>query len=188
MFRMASLLYIDTETRSRIPIRRGTDLYCRSAECMIVTWAIDDGAVGCWDRMWSAQGSEMPLELADALSDPAVLKVAQNAVFDRNILDHALGWEIPASEWRCTRVQAYAHGLPGSLEMEGAVLGLAPADQKQAEEGHRLIKVFCEPQENGRFIEAADRLEEWKKFCAYAIQDTRTLRLVHKALPRHNYA
>src|ERR1043166_2586205 len=133
--RCLKLCFIDTETCSRTPIERGNDLYTRDAECLIVTFAIDDKPTILWEP-WKDEA--IPPELRAAIDDPTVIFVAHNAAFDMFILLRCLRIRIPLKRWRCTRAQAYAHGLPGSLELLAIVLGL-PQDQQKLVDDGKLI-------------------------------------------------
>lgn len=182
---MTDPCYLDTETRSREAISRGNDVYTRSAECMIVTWALGaNGAAQCWDVL---KRGPMPYDLHDILLDHSVPLIAHNAAFDRAILRYGLQIETPAKRWRCTRAQAYAHGLPGSVELLGIVLGLPPEERKKVED-KKLIHLFCETNAKGVFNEAKDYPEEWERFKAYATRDTEALRAIHRRLPSTNYS
>ena len=89
--------------------------------------------------------------IIQALPDPAVLKFAFNAAFERICLSLWLrkhypqlisdGYLIPES-WRCTMVWSAYNGLPLSLEKVGAVLGF---EQQKMKEGKDLIRYFCCP-------------------------------------------
>lgn len=180
-----SILFVDTETRSRTPISAGNDRYTRAAKCLIVTYALNDGPVKLW-QPW--MDPRLPADLRAAIDDPECLFVAHNAKFDRAIFRHALGISMLASRWHCTMAQAYAHGLPGSLETLGYVVGLS-ADQQKLVDDKYLIHMFCVPQggEHGRFIEPGERPDDWAKFCNYAVRDTYALREIYRVLPKHNY-
>jgi DNA polymerase len=178
-------VFLDTETRSRTPIEHGNDKYCRDAECLIVTWAYDDDN--------PAKGVDLadpfeaiPDELDHLFNDPDVVFVAHNAPFDMRIVRFALGYEIPIHRWRCTRAQAYSHGLPGSLETLGIVLGL-PQDQQKLVDDGKLIHFFCKPAKDGTWNEPADHLESWTRFYNYALRDTEALRAIWRKLPKSNY-
>lgn len=176
--------FIDTETRSKVDINKGTDLYARAAQCTIVTWALEDEPVQIWDIL-DAPG--VPPALMQLWKDPEVVFVAQNAPFDIEILTRLLGHK-PVNCFWDTRTQAYAHGLPGNLELMALVLGVPVEEQKLAEDGKRLIQVFCVPQgRDETFIDPLDLPEEWATFKRYAIRDTETLRAVFRRLPTHNY-
>lgn len=56
-------------------------------------------------------------EFLQALSDPAVIKTAFNAVFERTCLARYFNRPMPAEQWRCSMVLAYSLGLSGSLGM-----------------------------------------------------------------------
>ena len=183
---MIKFCYIDTETRSKVDINKGTDLYARAAECTIVTWALGDEPVRIWDVL---DEPGVPPHLLQQVKDPEVVFVAQNAPFDIEILTRVLGFDIPIIRFWDTRTQAYSCGLPGNLELMALVLGVPGDLQKMAKEGHELIQVFCVPQgRDGHFISPYDEPEKWETFKRYAIRDTETLREVHKRLPTHNYS
>lgn len=185
-------LFLDTETRSRVDISDGTDLYTRAAECLIVTYAFDEDGLGgkCSDpaKIWEPwQDPIPPADLWTALQDPNVTIVAHNAAFDRLILLRALNIEIPVERWECTMARANAHGFPGSLEILGQLCGLPEDKQKLVEDG-KLIDTFCVPQRaTDRFIEPWEMPNEWARFCNYALRDTEALRAIYAALPAHNY-
>jgi DNA polymerase len=177
------LLMLDTETRSRTDISEGTDKYTRDAECLIVTYAFEDGPAKIWEP-W--QDPLAPQDLHDAVQEPSVIFVAHHAAFDRSILRRCLGIDVPVERWECTAAQARAHGLPGSLEMVAVVCGL-PVDQQKID-GYALIDTFCIPQKaTDRFIEPHEQPEAWTRFCTYALRDTEVLREIYKRLPAHNY-
>jgi DNA polymerase len=148
---------------------------------LIVTYKVDDGPV----LIWEAWRDPMPDSFRTVLENESTLLVAHNSNFDRNVLKYALGWETSIERHRCTRAQAYAHGMPGALETLGQVLGL-PYDQQKLHDGARLIQTFCIPHD-GKFTEPHERPEDWALFCRYAIRDTEALYEIHKRLPQHNY-
>jgi DNA polymerase len=181
--------WLDTETRSATPISHGTDNYTANAECMIVTWCVDAGPVKLWDRTAHPQ---MPDDLHELLHNPDVVLIAHNAKFDRAVIRCSLGIDTAISRWRCTMAQAYSHGLPGSLEALGVVLGLSEAECKM-HDGKPLIQLFCTPAdykgpgEAARWFTRTTHPTEWATFCAYAVQDTEALRTIDRKLPTHNY-
>lgn len=181
-----SIGFLDAETRSRTPIHCGTDRYSKDCEAIIWTWAVDDEPVQLWDI---TSDSRPPAAFRAMLKDDRIPLVAHQSPFDRAVLLHSRNTRanVPLRRWRDTRSQAYAHGLPGSLELLGAVVGLPPEDQKQAEAGHRLIQLFCVPDEHNQWRTPAQYPAEWAEFCRYAVQDTATLREIYKRLPTHNY-
>jgi DNA polymerase len=174
--------FFDTETRGvEDLISRGLDVYWQSAQVTIVTWAVDNDPVSCWDLFEDPAGDEFYRVVRSGIP-----LTAHNAPFDRSALNRGLKWGVPVEQFRCTRAQSYAHGLPGSLEMLGLVLGLSEEERKLSD-GKRLIDIFCKPQEDGSFVSPYDRPVDWAQFKTYAIQDTATLRRIYRKLPRHNY-
>ena len=173
--------YFDFETRSAVGIHEGLDRYIRAAEPIILTCAQGDEPV----RLITDK-EEMRHEL-----DTAVLAretfVAHNAPFDWAAAYFGLGVAIPLDALRCTRAQAYAHGLPGSLDLLGRVLRLAEDDQKLGAAGKAGIRLFCIPKADGGYNDAISHPAEWREFCDYAVRDTATLRAIHRKLPTHNY-
>ena len=178
-------LWLDTETRSATPIEHGTDKYTRDCECMIVTYAFEDGPVKIWEP-W--QDPIPPQELWEALRDPAVIVIAHNTAFDRLVLLRALHMDIPVERWECTMAKANAHALHGSLEVLGIIAQLPEHLRKLSGDDYKLIDTFCVPQKSlGRFIEPWERPSEWTRFKEYAIRDTDSLRAIDTALPVVNY-
>lgn len=189
---MTRYCFIDTETRSRDDISLGNDIYTRSCECRIITYAISDHDRGFWidkkTQIWQPWDEPaFPADLKAAIEDPKVIFVAHVATFDRNVLLRAMRIHIPIERWMCTKAMAYAHGLPGSLELLGQVLGLQE-DQGKLAYGKHLIDLFCSPQGNGRFVEPWQAPEDWERFCHYAVRDTDALREIFKRLPTTNYS
>jgi DNA polymerase len=181
-------LFLDWETRSRVGIHEGTDRYVRACEPIILTYAFDDEPVELVEYSEEWGQLLIPDRVLDGIASREEVKVAANAPFDFGVCVVAEGLETDYASWRCTRAQAYAHGLPGSLELAGAVLGLPIADQKHADAGHRSIQTFCIPNPDGSWNTAATHPAEWAEFCGYAKQDTHSMRVIYKRLPRHNYS
>lgn len=177
------MFYNDAETYGRVPLTLGLDQYLTGVESMIWTFASDDEPVEIWDV---TSGAPMPSKFEDNMLDERVKKVAHNAQFDRNVARVSFGWEMPIDQWHCTMAQAYAHSLPGSLDLLGSVLGLED-DMKKFLFGKKLILMFCQTAKGQVRKTAQTHPEEWAQFVAYAGQDTAALREVHKRLPKHNY-
>ena len=181
-------LYLDTETYNEADLKAvGTHRYAETAEVMLLTYAIDDGPVRCWD--YSDGGA--PPDLAAFITKHAdVAVIAHNAMFDRNVLRLGnLQIDIPIEQWQCTMVQAMQHALPGSLDELGRVLGL-PEDQRKMAEGKKLIQRFCKPAPKNhktRRYTHETHPDEWQRFKEYAMQDVATMREVHKRLPTWNW-
>ncbi|PHM33297.1 DNA polymerase [Xenorhabdus innexi] len=184
---MNTILWLDLETYSEIPIKNGTHAYAEHAEIMLFAWAVNNNPAQVWDV---TSGAPMPKELPEMLLDPTVILFAHNSHFDRTVLRHYMP-QLPLSisRWRDTMVQALTHGLPGALGALCEVLGI-PADKAKDKEGKALIQLFCKPRpKNSALRRATSKThpEEWKRFVAYAGLDIEAMREVHKRLPKWNY-
>lgn len=178
-------LFIDTETFSTTPLRAGAYRYAQDCEVLIVSWAIDDGAV----QVWEPATEPMPAPLAEALRDPTVRVIAHNVMFDRTVLRHALGLDLPATRWWCTMTQAMAHSLPGKLEHLCVLFNLKAEHAKH--DGRDYIALFCKPRPRNAKIARYTREThptEWAGFRVYAAQDIEAMRVLYnEKLPRWNY-
>jgi len=171
------MLYIDLETFSSTPIDAGVYRYSESPDFQILmaAWSLDGSPV------MLAEGEDAVRRIP-GLWDPAVRKVAHNAQFERICLSRLKGLPqgefLPPAEWIDTQAIAAERGYPQSLKKLAEALGADPKD----EAGTRLIRLFSVPQKDGRRITAKDRPAEWKRFCAYCVQDVETLIDVHERL------
>jgi DNA polymerase len=184
------ILWLDTETYSECDLKvHGTPRYAEhpSTEIMVAQWAVDDGdpeVADCTPR------KPPPSGLLALLLDPDVIIAAHNAYFDRTILRHCWGLDIPVERWYCTMVQAMAHGLPGALGKLGPVMNL-PVDDHKDKRGRDLINLFCKPRPKNmqlRRATSATHPQEWAEFLEYSRQDVPAMRAVSRALPTWNYA
>lgn len=182
-------LWLDLETYSETPLAHGTHRYAEKAEVMIVTWAIDDGPVGVWDR---TTPGPMPADLNAAIEAADEYWWHNGGMFDRPVLSHAMP-EVSARlrehKWRDTMVQAYAHSLPGSLDLLCQIFHV-PLDQAKQKDGKALIHLFCKPRPASSKLRRATREthpEEWARFLAYAGRDITAMRAVHEKMPKWNY-
>lgn len=181
-----TVLLIDTETYSSVPIKDGTFAYAEKVETMLLAWAIDDGPVSVWDLTAEVQ---MPPALKLALGDPKVKIVMHNSIFDRTMLCMSPCINIPASRIHDTMVQALSHSLPGALGKLCQVLSV-PVDQAKDKRGHTLIRLFCMPRPANQKLRRATRVthpKEWAEFVEYARLDVEAMRVVYKKLPMWNY-
>lgn len=177
-----SLFFLDTESRSRVNIDFGLDRYMPSAECIIASFVGETGTTQVWDRMADYR---VPAQLEDALLDERVTLVAHNVQFDRTLIRIALGYDIPIDRWFCTMACAFAHGLPGSLDALGPIVGI-PADRQKLADGKALIRLFCVPNRDGTYNLPSDYPAEWARFLTYAELDTTALRELYQRLPKSN--
>ena len=132
---------------------------------LLFSYSVDGGAVQCVDF---AQGEKLPAEILAALRDPAVIKTAFNAAFERICISRYYGWPLmDPAQWRCTMVRAARMGLPLSLEQCGEVLRLEDGKMK---EGKALIRYFSTPTKGKRHL-PADAPDRWEIFKQYNIRD-----------------
>lgn len=177
-------LWLDLETYSEVPIRNGTHAYAAGAEIMLLAWALDDGPISVIDF---TNGDPVPPELMF----PEYTEVwAHNSGFDRTVLSHAMPALCPPiHRWRDTMVQAFTHGLPGSLGALCDVLKVS-SDKAKDKEGKKLIRRFCMPQGKAAKVKRLTRHthpEDWANFVEYARLDIEAMRECHKRMPTWNY-
>lgn len=160
-------LGIDIETYSSYDLKTcGVYRYVEAPDWAILlfAYAVDGGPVQCVDL---ASGESLPEDVRAALTDPAVVKTAYNAAFERVNLGRYLGVRLDPAQWRCTMVRAARLGLPLPLGQCGEVLHLEDGKMK---EGAALIRYFSIPGKNGRHY-PADAPDRWAIFKAYNIRD-----------------
>lgn len=161
-------LSIDIETYSPISLAKaGVYKYCNHPdfEILLFSYAIDDCAVRTVDL---ASGEQLPAEILRALDDPAVVKWAYNASFERTCLSAYLGRRLDPAGWRCSMVWAATLGLPLSLKDVGTVLNL---DAQKMSEGKELIKYFCVPNKHGHQRLPSSDPDCWRLFKSYNARD-----------------
>lgn len=180
-------LWIDLETRSPIPIKRGVALYATKARVMTAQWAIDDQVAKIADL--HVRGDQF-LAFPDELLDAAIMADelwAHGAEFEQQILATVPEWralDIAADKWRCTMALARMHGLPGALDKLSTIfkLGLEGKDER----GHDLIQVFCVPNDDGTYHDKHSHPKQWAEFCEYALQDVPSMRAIYRKCPKWN--
>jgi DNA polymerase len=184
-------LWFDCETYSEADLKKvGTHAYAEhpSTEITVAQWAIDDGEPVVLD---CTRGDDHNIYgIQGLLEDPTVTVVAHNSAFDRTLLRHVWGIDVPIERWLDTMVQAMAHGLPGSLDKLGSILGV-DSDEAKDKRGRELIQLFCKPRPKGHKLRRATRYthpNEWAEFLEYSRQDIVAMRAIHRRLPRWNYA
>ncbi len=192
---MSTIMGIDIETYSSAPLPKcGVYRYTDAPdfEVLLFSYAYDDGPVVTVDL---ACGEDLPADVIAALNDPAVIKAAYNAQFERVCLSRHLGRWLDPHQWRCTAVMAAYLTLPSRLADVAVALKLS---QQKMEEGKDLIRYFsvpCKPTKanGGRTRNMpADAPEKWALYKQYNAQDVETERAVRKALeawplPEHEW-
>lgn len=159
---------IDIETYSSNDLKScGVYKYVEADDFTILLFAycVDGGPVLCCDF---ALGETLPAEIVDALRDPAVIKTAFNAAFERICISRYFGWPLmDPAQWRCTMVRAARMGLPLSLDQCGEVLRLESGKMK---EGKVLIRYFSTPTKGKRHL-PSDAPDRWETYKQYNIRD-----------------
>ncbi len=187
-----SYLFLDFETYSGADLKKvGSYAYAEhpTTEVLICTYAFDDEPVQVWD---CTDGSDMPGDLHRALRrlvkpDSHIKMVWHNgSMFDRLIMKHCWGFDIPVSNTIDTMIWAFRHALPGSLDALCGVLGVS-ADNAKDKRGKALIKRFSKPTPKNykiRRYTAETHPDEWALFIKYAVSDITAMREVFHKLPR----
>lgn len=179
-------LFLDFETKSAIDIKKcGAFRYIEdeSFDVLLLAYAFDDKPVRVVDF---ASGETWSEEFLQALRDPAVTKVAHNAIFERTVIGKLLGYT-PSEEWLDTMHLAAQCGLPLSLDAIGKALGL-PEDQAKMREGKALIRYFCQPckptkTNGGRTWNLSKHdPEKWYTFNVYCKRDVEVERTIFHTL------
>ena len=183
-----TILWLDTETYSECDLKTaGTHRYAEhpSTEITVAQWTLDDGEPLVAD----CTGRKQPGHLLALLEDPTITIVAHNSMFDRTLLRHCWGLDIPVERWQDTMIKAMSHGLPGGLDKIGQIVGLED-DQAKDKRGRELIQLFCKPRPKGSKLRRATREthpKEWAEFLEYSRQDIVAMRAIDKRLPNWNY-
>lgn len=187
-----SYLFLDFETFSEADLKKvGSYAYAEhpTTEVLICTYAFDDEPVQVWD---CTDGSDMPGDLHRALRrlvkpDSRIKMVWHNgSMFDRLIMKHCCGFDIPVSNTIDTMILAFRHALPGSLDALCEVLGVS-ADNAKDKRGKALIQRFSKPTPKNykiRRYTAETHPDEWALFIKYAVSDITAMREVFHKLPR----
>lgn len=135
-------LSIDIETYSSTNLNQtGVYRYADSNdfELLLFGYATDFGPVKVVDL---TQGEKISSQIIQALDDPAIIKSAFNAQFERVCLSRFVGHRLKPAGWHCSRVWSATLGLPLSLRDVGSVLGLP---RQKITAGKELVRYFCTP-------------------------------------------
>ena len=179
------ILGIDIETYSEVDLPKcGVYAYAEhpSFEILLFAYAFDDEETQVIDLKC---GERLPPRVLDALTDPAVTKVAFNAAFERTCISRYLGKRLDAAQWQCTAVQSAMLALPLSLEGVGEVLGI---ERKKLKEGGDLVRYFslpCKPTKANGYRTRnlpGHAPEKWQRFRAYCVRDVDAEREIRSKL------
>lgn len=203
-------LGIDIETYSSVDIKNGAYAYAEAPDfqVLLVSYKFSDekeihtiDLVSHWlpdpmdrDDPESVRchrnlkaGGAAHCRFWNALTDPAVIKTAYNANFERTCFARYLGEAMPPEQWRCTMILAVQLGLPRALQDVGPALGLTEEEQKK-KTGKALIQYFCKPcrpsRANGGRTKNTpiNAPEKWELFKEYNAGDVATEQAVLKRL------
>ena len=179
-------LSIDIETRSSVDIgKAGAYKYAQSPdfEILLFAYQLDDYSVEVIDLK---NGEEIPIEIAEMLDNPDVIKHAYNAAFEWYCLNRA-GYETPVDQWRCTMAHGLYCGYTAGLDATGKAIGL-PQDKQKLTTGRALIRYFCVPckptKTNGgrTWNQPWHDTDKWNLFKEYCCQDVVTEHEILKRL------
>jgi DNA polymerase len=168
-----------------VPIKNGTHRYAEEAEIILSSWAWNDEPAFVLDH---TDGAPIPQFFIDAIDDPDVLFVFHGSSFDRTLIRHCWGIDIPTERLHDTLVQALAHGLPGGMEKLCDIYKL-DADLAKDKNGSALIQLFTKPLPKNSKIPRATRLThpaKWEEFKEYARRDIPAMRALKKLMPTWN--
>lgn len=183
--------FADTETGSELDLKTyGTPRYAehKSTFVQLFAYSLAEDHIGIWDLY---NQEPMPEDLKAAIEDPNVIFVWWHRFFDMMVLNHRTEIRIPLERTRCLMAQAMSHGLPGSLEKVGDILGIKE-DAKKLKEGKALVQFFCKPKKakDGTLTwhRPWDYPEKWARYKDYARNDVLAMREIVKKLPHWNYS
>ncbi len=188
---MENKLYIDLETRSKTSPRKvGAYRYAEDPSTGVhcVAWAIDSHPVRLWktgDDLVGSAESEEASRWFSLVEDPRFTLVAHNVEFEKNILLHKFGIDIPITRWSDTAARAARMSLPRSLEDVGAALGL---DEQKDVEGHRVMMKLARTRRISKdlrdeFWSSATKPEDFERLYEYCKQDVEVMRVIDRLLP-----
>lgn len=163
-------VHLDFETYSSVDLRTcGTSRYLESSDFEVLLLALSTDGINI--RLAGVE------ELAEYVDNESVIFAAHNASFERQVMAR-VGYDLPASRFRCSMIHAAYAGLPMALDEVGRAIGME-ADKSKMSEGKALIRYFCQPckptKANGyrtRNLPEHDP-SSWELFKEYCRQDVR---------------
>jgi DNA polymerase bacteriophage-type len=179
-------LWLDTETRSRVPIRLGNVKYATAVEMTMLQYAIDNGPVVIIDMLSkkNAVGRKAELLTLKAATLKADEVWAHQAEFDRTMLDATKTLDIPESKWRCTAALGRMHGLPGGLDKLCTIFKVP--EQFAKLKGKDVGATFWSPRKDGQYNTPESHPKEWAEFLRYGGQDVEAMRYIWRKIPKWN--
>jgi DNA polymerase len=188
------IVHLDYETRSAVDLKKvGAHRYAIDPSTEILMAGVSDDQSDSPVYLWV----NPRYETADMLSDPraeALLAKATTIYAHSAPFEQAITWGVASrspkiyapfhaepdiNSWCCTAAMARRAGLPSSLEKCAEALSLPV--QKDTR-GKKLIKLFSEPQKDGKFADPKDHPDEWLAFGEYCKTDVRVEKAIHARL------
>lgn len=182
---MPDILHLDFETYSQLDLRKvGAYKYAEhpSTEILVAGYAFNDGPV----KQWQPHLRKIPpVDLTRALDSDNVLILAHNAEFERRIIIHKMGCNLPRARYRCTAARAAAAGLPRALD--GALAALGSPIRKDPR-GRNALRHFSQPRKPTKNDARTrkfpvDDPERWQIVLEYNEQDIHSERELDNCLP-----
>lgn len=172
-------LHIDIETYSSIDLQSsGVYRYAEAPDfaVLLLAYSADGAPVEVAEL---AKGEELPAPIRTALTDPGVMKVAHNAMFERVCLSRWLGLPtgeyLDPAQWECTMAACARIGFPLALGDASDAFGLPDGKMK---EGRALIRHFCKPNRKG--LRNEPDTEKWPVFVEYCRRDVEVETEIHR--------
>ena len=181
-------LFLDCETRSRVPIRHGNVKYSTAVEMTMLQYAIDDGPIVIIDMLSKSVAARSIRLLQLAKLNAATLKAheiwAHQAEFDRTMLETTKILQIPEKKWRCTAALARMHGMPGGLDKLCTIFKVP--EQFAKLKGKDIGEVFWKPNSKGEYNTPETHPTEWAQFLRYGGRDVEAMRYIWRKIPKWN--
>ncbi|NEK84022.1 MAG: hypothetical protein G3W58_22810 [Pantoea ananatis] len=186
---MPDLLYHDHETRSRLDLKRvGSFRYAEDCEIILTCAALNDDKPTIVSDL---EGQPRPKWLIEALDEAEhgteIIIVGANwAHFDREVILHQEGRDIPMRNVHDLMFLAYRHGMPGSLDMLCEAMGV-PEEFAKSFSDYRFSKPL--PPKKAKELGSEFLLPEhdpvnWEEFRDnYSWRDIAAMQWIYPRLP-----
>lgn len=183
---MKKKVYLDFETFSEADITEvGAWKYSQhpSLDLLCLAYKTPGGPV---HQYRPYEGDDLPYALFDFIEDGYFIE-AWNVAFEYSVwVNHCapkLGWpEIPTISWFDTAAKAAAHALPLALGNCCKVLGLNE-DEAKLNSGKDLLRLFSQPQKNGKRILPSQSREQAFRLYDYNGRDIIAEEAIDNRLP-----
>lgn len=169
-------LHIDIETKCELDLTEvGVYRYASHPSFKIILFGYryhgEDATTVIDTHNDETPGESIPVEVWNDMTDPDVLKIAQNANFEITCISIHYALPLKAKQWYCTMIASGYYGLPMNLDKIGAVLNL---EHQKDKAGKALIKFFTQPvtratkkKQKGDWNTPEEFPEKWAQFCDY---------------------